>query len=586
MYLIRLSPYPNESLLSYLNRTAAANKTSLIELLKEVKNKDYNLRTDRIYLVDIYPESVLNLDLLTKRTQLQAEGILQMTFYYAHYKFSHSEKNSDSRLMKGLIRHQAYYCPQCLFNNNYIRLYWKLSDIDICLEHRCYLVSACQNCNNRNSFQDLGYKNCCSHCNVFLGDPSYKKVEDEDHIASQQWLYNQWSILLSANSIRYTPQEVAQKIAFLIYDRKPSSILRESCENLGVDYQGLMQSARNTQGIRRSTHLSILLSFMIKLDVDLEVLLTTKPTEQFLNQYVTNEFTDYIEAVCIAPWCSSYQLKDHLVETGTNYKKLKDGGVRKKYLFCSQCGCTYFFNSAGRQIERDGFLQGFYDFEVRKLCPNTHTDILIPKAKEIKAYFQSRLPSQNKASIDINLLNRFVYAIQSNIGLNQIKKWNCWVSEDQYLMYRYHVEVLRSQQFKKRNSKKRIDYNAKLIELNKCIEEQLPKNEIITLSFLANKIGMSTGTLRLWEQGYNIYLNAKMQQNVEVLEQRKVHFKTQINEFLLSQKGRNLKSKDVYEYLRVSHSYMLSVYPEVTEHVSQSIKKYRNGNKQKKQPSS
>ncbi|SEB26044.1 hypothetical protein SAMN03159332_5441 [Paenibacillus sp. 276b] len=55
MYLIRLKPNHNESLLSYLSRTAEANEFSLIDVIKDVKSKKYTLRIDRLYLIDHHP---------------------------------------------------------------------------------------------------------------------------------------------------------------------------------------------------------------------------------------------------------------------------------------------------------------------------------------------------------------------------------------------------------------------------------------------------------------------------------------------------------------------------------------------------
>ncbi|QZN77680.1 TniQ family protein [Paenibacillus sp. DR312] len=570
MYLIRLRPYQSESLLSYLNRTASVNKVSLIDLLKDVKNKNYTLRTDRIDLVDLYPNVVLDLNRLSKHTQLQHEEILKMTFYYPHFKFSHSEIDSHSRLMKGIVRKQPLYCPQCLLEHNYIRIFWKLSDMDICLEHKCYLISICMSCKSPINYYKLDYRNCCPCCSIFLGYSSSVAVNDDSLIAEQLWLFNQWSKLLNSCQANYTPEEVAQKIAFLIHEKYQDITLREACENVSIDYQELMQTARDTQTIKKSIHLSKVLNLISRLHVELEVFLSIQPTKEFISKYIKDKKDiDFNDSSCIAPWCSHHQRRGQLKETGTNYKKLKDGSVQKRYLFCPHCGCTYFFNASGKQVERDGFLKGYYE-----LKENGFIGSGTPNLKIIEAYFLTRLSSQYEVLIDDNLLKRFINAIENYIGLNQIKEWKCWGSDDEYLMYRYHIDILRMKNSMRRKLKSRIDYDTKFAELVKVLEQFKLNNMSLNLNQIAKAVHLSTGTLRSWNRGHSAYQAAKKQQNVENLKQWIDDTYMIIDTVLSLNDDKFLRIKDVYNQIQIRQSYLLKVSPEVTHYISIEIKRH------------
>ncbi|WP_181150826.1 TniQ family protein [Paenibacillus sp. PCH8] len=570
MYLIRLRPYQSESLLSYLNRTASVNKVCLIDLLKDVKNKNYTLRTDRIDLVDLYPNVVLDLNRLSKHTQLQHEEILQLTFYYPHFKFSHSDVDSHSRLMKGIVRKQPFYCPQCLLDHNYIRIFWKLNDMDICLEHKCYLISICTSCKSPINYYKLDYRNCCSWCSTFLGYSSSVAVNDSSLIAKQQWLFTQWSKLLNNGQANYTPEEVAQKIAFLIHEKYKDIILREACENVNIDYQELMQTARDTQTIKKSIHLSKVLNLISRLHVDLEVFLSIQPTKEFISKFIKDKKDiDFNDSSCIAPWCSYYQRRRQLRETGTNYKKLKDGSVQKRYLFCPHCGCTYFFNASGKQVERDGFLKGYYELKEKEFKESG-----TPNLKIIEAYFRTRLTSHYEVLIDDNLLKRFINAIENYIGLNQIKEWKCWVSDDEYLMYRYHIDILIIKNLMRRKLESRIDYDKKFIELVKVLEQFKSNNRTLNLSKISKAINLSSSTLRSWDKGYSAYVNLKKQQKAEHLEQWIEDIYTSINTFLSTNNEKMILMKDIYSFIGIRQSYLLKVAPEITNYIKTKSKEH------------
>lgn len=574
MYLIRLKPYSEESLSSFLSRLAHANGVSLIQLLKDASSPDYTLRTDRIYLIDQYPSLILNISYLSKRTELDKEGIYKLTFYYAISKFVHSKKESHSRVMRGLIRKDFCYCPHCLDDANYLRLQWGIVGRDICLKHQCYLRHTCLKCHSSLQWSTLLAGNCCPRCGTFLGTLPRNKEQVEINIPEQQWLERQWGYLLECSDASYSPENVAQKIMYVIHQQSPHLSLRDACNQLKMDYHELLQQIRGTHTIKRSVHISTLLNFLSQ---------TTTDISSFLSNELPLHWSTYIEskdviaidqgATCIAPWCTFDPCKDQLCDTGTSYKKLKNNRVRRKYSFCSQCGCTYYFDEQGQQKEKDGYIEAFNMFqeEWRQLTPEHWRGSL----KHI-AFFRTRIISTVDSFVDQTLLNRFQQAVLEHMTLNHIKSWSCWKSESHYMMYRYHITILRLKHNLKKSLGPRLNFTLKRKELMDAVKQIKMRNESITLRNIASRIHISVATLRSWKEGYDLYLEAKRQQVSEVHQARTSELTNQIKKFLSDHRHKTLLIKEVYAHLNVRQSYLLKISPDVTFFISEAVRVHNN----------
>lgn len=580
MYLIRLKPNHNESLLSYLSRTAKANEVSLIDLVKDVKNTRYTLRTDRFYLIDLYPHVTLNIKALAERTQQTEERLLQMTCYYAFSKFSHSERESYSRFMKGLTRRILYYCPICLSEENYVRLSWRIEGINVCTKHHCELKQKCDHCGETIDLNKIHADNLCSSCNFFLGQGNDLFFKDVPALFQQKWVASQWEHLLKPSTMYYSPQDVACRVAYLIQDINQKSTLKEACVKYEVNYQDLLQFARGTLNQQRSFHLNKLLNILFKCEVDMHLFLSITIPEHVSLQLTSSPSAIAAAdlAVCLAPWCQSYNSNDSLQRTGTYYKKLKNGSVQKNYLFCTECGCTYYFDEQGDQKERDGFINGFnflYSLESVHV-QNEKRGQPGSISSKVWAYFQTRL--EGDLPIETKLLDRVTKAIMKGNSLNQIKSWSCWNSPEQYLLYRYHIDVLRVRYLKKRKVTKRKEYDNELPKLIIVTKQLLNQDETITLNKVASYMGISSTTLQNWKSGYLEYTNAKALQKTERLKKRKEQLMVEIDSFVERQNklGIRVRMKDMYDHLRVQQSYLCNWAPEVTKYITHQMGKNNN----------
>lgn len=581
MYLIRLKPNHNESLLSYLSRTAEANEFSLTDVIKDVKRKKYILRIDRLYLIDLYPHVTLDLEVLAERTQQTEEQLLQMTCYYAFSKFSHSEKESYSRFMNGLTRRDLFYCPKCLIEHNYIRLMWKIDGINLCLKHHCKLSQKCDYCGDTFDLNKIQADNCCPSCKVFLGQGECLLIKDVSALLQQKWLVSQWEYLLRTSTTFFSPRDIAHRVAFLLQNINQKLTLKEACANYEVNYQELLQFARGTLNHQRSFHLHKLLNVLFKCEVEIHQFLSITIPEQISSQLSSSASSvgaGIDHAVCLAPWCPYYNSGEFLKKTGTRYKKLKDGSVQKNYLFCTHCGCTYYFDEQGSQFERDGFIDGFniiHSLNIEHIQNDKQFKLgSIPNS--VWAYFQTRL--ENHILIEKELLDRVIKAIIKGNSLNQIKSWSCWTSADQYLLYRYHIDVLRVRHFKKREVTKPKKHTNQIAMLIHVTKHFLDKDETITLNKFASYLEISPTTLQNWNEGYVEYTNAKALQKSERLKKRKEQLIIEIDRLIENQKftGTLLRAKDIYDHLGMKQSYLCDWALEITRYITHQVGKHNN----------
>lgn len=263
-----------------------------------------------------------------------------------------------------MIREKLHYCPECLKEKRYLRLIWKIEGVKICSKHLCYLCTHCKSCNKGISISGIystGIKHCpeCSH---ELSDNIIMEIDDKQLLKQQNWFYLSWEGLFQKINIQLTPSEVAQRLLFIINEKSPEynySLLIEYCKKLDINYQSLLQCARDSQKQIRAIHMAQLLEICcLKDTLPIELLNFTIP-ESFLKQLLNTSNLNDDAPLCLAPWCKSYLKSNSLVRTGTHYKKLKSGRVLKNQLTCAECGCQYVWYENGEQVEKDQFINGF-----------------------------------------------------------------------------------------------------------------------------------------------------------------------------------------------------------------------------------
>lgn len=187
------SPRPDEIFSSWLTRLASNNLTDLSHVFSIL-----NLKLNEID-IDFYLDSNL-INFLKKKTDFFEDQMKNLSFFIEYEKIKQekqSNKKNDlfnrcfslwftdwnANLKK--YHNGIKYCPLCLKDNAipYFRKKWRYSFNPICIEHRCFLMQNCPNCNKsiiyyRNKWnQPLKY---CTFCNFDLSTTEPEFIPHED----------------------------------------------------------------------------------------------------------------------------------------------------------------------------------------------------------------------------------------------------------------------------------------------------------------------------------------------------------------------------------------------------------------------
>lgn len=138
----RCTPYEYESLPNYISRLAKSNFCTIrwmcdfFEIKISKIEKILNCNSDNLQKI---------VGRLASKTGLEKSEIIKMTLelYKPYASLSHT-----------------FYCPQCLGENHYHRIYWCLEKIKVCHIHNTYLLDQCTNCGQPVSIEDIIYGKC------------------------------------------------------------------------------------------------------------------------------------------------------------------------------------------------------------------------------------------------------------------------------------------------------------------------------------------------------------------------------------------------------------------------------------------
>jgi len=178
-----------ESLSSYIVRLAYKHNINVGELVNKLiipeLNKDFLIKS-AIYGGDSFFEgartingcmdnsidTVKVLELFTTRNDLS-----NLTLYRFNRFFS----------LRNLFNDYLSWCPKCINEWSvknleiYYPLAWHLKNVEVCNEHKCFLLSFCLNCHKKMKF--LRRKNIpgyCSNCFIFLGESNLETEKKEE----------------------------------------------------------------------------------------------------------------------------------------------------------------------------------------------------------------------------------------------------------------------------------------------------------------------------------------------------------------------------------------------------------------------
>ncbi len=191
-----VQPYDDESLISFLIRLAQSNFCPAPWLIYRLKSYS----TAKISFIPYSINYIIDKNIITPLVQMTGfteDRIIDLTLNkYAKdpwaldigdiVKFPSGKNNGF--MNKG----RSKYCPQCLKELQYHRLYWQLEQIIICHKHEVILLQKCFNCGKVLTPVQIALGIC--NCGQSLSDIETDPVTKQQVIENQNRVYNLYEI--------------------------------------------------------------------------------------------------------------------------------------------------------------------------------------------------------------------------------------------------------------------------------------------------------------------------------------------------------------------------------------------------------
>ena len=231
---------PDESLLSYLNRLAAANCYEPASILTKVFDRHLAALGLRDNLES--PKHPETFDVLASLTSLAPRALANASIHHFAQAPILTEVESSTiylsdgypfQLLRTLTRSRylfkakyAQFCPDCLREAVYHRLAWTLLDVSGCLRHQCLLVNHCQNCHSTVSIQDI-VRCQCGKCGANLTSMAEDCVQMEPiGLSAQRAIQTWWGVARAsaADRMAWALPEQPLTVLYRLFDQLMNSI--------------------------------------------------------------------------------------------------------------------------------------------------------------------------------------------------------------------------------------------------------------------------------------------------------------------------------------------------------------------------
>lgn len=285
---VKLKPKQGESLFSYLMRLSDINKLPFLTLLNLFrKSENYYLQRSNVDLLCYFPDRFLDISALAQATNASVEKIKGCSFHRLIEQFSVQDDLGRTRLLSGYLRKTLHYCPDCVKEDPFYHLSWKMENVELCLNHHCFLSKHCLHCH-----RDIRYKNVvsiqhCPHCaNPLASRKGLEAPIPPTELERGKWIQEQWRYLMreEGKSI-LTIQEISIRLLYLLNGERSDQLWRESIQltlDAPLKLQKLLQHARGTIPTTRTLHLSFLFSILFRMNQSFQYLFQLEVPTSFL----------------------------------------------------------------------------------------------------------------------------------------------------------------------------------------------------------------------------------------------------------------------------------------------------------------
>lgn len=586
---VRKIPFEGESLSSFLYRLSQSNGIPMLQLWNTIKNQytDHYAQWNDINIIDFAPINTINIKKLSQYLDVEAETMLNCTFYNVLYLFCGNSETERSRFLSGTLREKLHYCPSCFKEKSYHRLLWKVDGIDYCLKHGVKLLNKCFHCNREIKYKDIKILGVCPYCEQSLSKSDFDHKMNRTELEKVLWFSNSWNYLFKNHSQQIQPNEIAIRILYLLNNKFQNAdfkFIERNMQNPAV-LPTLLQHARGSLSHKRTLHISFILNTLKENDIGVEEFLKLEVSSTFIKTLSSKSLLKIDTVSCLAPWCSSYKKPGSLIKTGTSLKRRENGRTLKYYMVCDSCGCEYAFNEEDQLEERTYFIEAFNKVNAQENPRPSLKDFMVTtnytadKVKRCFAYFRSRnvledFDIYDGLHVKEELLAEFIKALDDGVLIKSIEKWNCWESYNDFLTYRYHNKVIQTIHKQK---EKVIKINPrKQEEIVELLESMYEENEDISLKSVCEKLDVCAETIRNWGGNKVISEMKEKQKTTRILDKKELIY-SKIDNFLLQNKNKKLSTTEIYNHIQIQRPLLWRIAPEITAYIDS---RRRNHNKQ------
>ncbi|KLE15725.1 hypothetical protein [Clostridium sp. C8] len=549
---VRFKPFKDESLISYFIRLSEKNGISLLPLLNSIKEIDSDyIQFSEIDIIDKIPFKHLNYNALEVLVGFNIDFLLKNTFYKLMERFSDTGE---------------------------------VEEIKICNKHKIKLLDSCPHCNHKIDYDKIISLGICSNCRKELSVNIEKEILDSNYFLYQTYLYEGWSKLIYGEYNKMNSQEIAYKILYILNEKR-DFFNRErvkTSSNGEFLLPTLLQYARGTTKTKRTLHISTIIKILFENKITIEDFLNLQVPRKFIVSIKEKKQIKLAKTCCVAPWCKNYKINGALTKTSTNYKNLVDNSTLLYYMYCPECGCEYAYDESENLIERTSFIDGFnrlsstWDYNISLENLAYKSCISEEKLKRLLAYFNIRgMFLKNKKTIVLkdDLINIFIKEIEEGKSLKEIMSLKCWKGYREYLLYRFHKDVMSAIITKKvvRNTEVTIGEKSKRVLE---VLEELLKNDIpITLKKVCTILNVSPETIRYWKCN-KLIADYKVKQKNNVIQKNREIIKEKIELFIEENNTCYIKTENLYKYIGVQRNILWRRYPEITAYITNKVSQH------------
>lgn len=158
-FLNQTTPKINESLYSFLFRTAIVNHFDhLGTILKDIGPIPYTISCNYLDEGKSWYQPIMK---IIQMTNINAYPLTLNQYDYLFFQNVELGKQQERFIY---YRSSSKYCPECLKEHMFHRLYWDISIVTICLKHQKHLMEICPACKTKTRISRLMQDTCiCGH---------------------------------------------------------------------------------------------------------------------------------------------------------------------------------------------------------------------------------------------------------------------------------------------------------------------------------------------------------------------------------------------------------------------------------------